>query len=851
MWHYFNRLPHLDRATLQTREAASDSEMIPPEGSLPPDPVDDRPPEDPIDHIVASVSDGRPVDLSDEEFDALETRLGDRARALLDVARIAAFSRALQREDRKAVPRAEAADTLGRWGPFTLLERLGSGTSGEVWRAWDGSLEREVAVKFLLPRPDDESRDSLLAEARALARVRHPGVATVFGIAEHGGRVGMWMELLRGPTLAEVIERKGPLSIRDVSLLARKLCEALDALDHAGILHRDIKPSNIILEAGGRAVLTDFGLGSRRRLLVATSPGDGSGTPLFMAPSLLEGGPATPRTDLYALGVTLRWALTGRPPFEARTLEELKVEARVGPPTPLSHERADAPSLLVRAIERSMDVSADALLYTAASMRRDLGAAAAQAEEREETVVRDRPSVAVLPFLNRSQDPAEDYFSDGLAEELLMVLSKIGGLHVAARTSAFQFKGKNEDLASIGRKLRVATIVEGSVRRSGDRMRVAVRLVQADDGVQLWSESYDRTLEDLFEVQDDIARSVAQELHATLTATPPTDALRRNVEDAVKGRSQDPEAHRLYLEGHYLLLRRNRRDLALALARLREAIARDPRSAVVWAELGHATAEEADQGLAPVDEAYARAREMIQRALDLEPDLSVAHARLARIQVVRDWDWHAAEASFLRALDRDPTNVAAMHGAAVLLQALGRTDEALTLNRRAIDLDPLNMPSLHNLGCVYYEAGRLEEAEAALRNVIATHAAREVTHSVLAQVLEEMGRSEEALEEALREPDPAYRYLALALIHHREGRIAERDQALREMEETCGEGEPVQVAEAHGACELGDAALAWLERASSVRDAALVHIKPSRHFRSIRSDPRFRSVLKTIGMDAS
>jgi serine/threonine-protein kinase len=823
--------------------------MIPPEGS--PAPADDRLPEDSIDHIVASVSDGTPIDWSGEEFDALATRLGDRARALLDVAKIAAFSRALQREDRKASHKAQAADTLGRWGPFTLLERLGSGTSGEVWRAWDGSLEREVAVKFLLPRSDDESRESLLAEARALARVRHPGVATVFGIAEHDGRVGLWMELLRGPTLAEVIERKAPLSVRDVTLLARRLCEALDALDQAGILHRDIKPSNIILETGGRAVLTDFGLGSRRRLFVPISPRDGSGTPLFMAPSLLEGGPATPRTDLYALGVTLRWALTGRPPFEAGTMDDLKAEARRGPSTPLARERTDAPSGLVRAIERAMDASVEALSYTAASMRRDLGTPAAQAEEDATAVVRDRPSVAVLPFLNRSQDPAEDYFSDGLAEELLTVLSQIGGLHVAARTSAFQFKGRNEDLATIGRKLRVGTIVEGSVRRSGNRMRVVVRLVQADDGMLLWSDSYDRALEDLFLVQDDIARSVARELHATLMAAPPTDALRRGVENAVKGRSQDPEAHRLYLEGRYFLLRRTRKDLALALERLRAAVARDARSAIVWSELGHATAEEADQGMAPADEAYARAREMIQRALDLEPDLSVAHARLARIQVARDWDWPAAEASFLRALDRDPANVAALHGAAVLLQALGRTDEALALNRRAIDLDPLNMPSLHNLGCVYYEAGRLEEAETALREVLAMNETRQISRSVLAQVLEEMGRCEEALEEALREPDPAYRYLALALIHHREGRIAERDLALRQMEDACGESEPTQVAEAYGACGMADAALAWLDRASSMRDAALVHVKPSPHFRSIRDDPRFRSILKTIGMDAS
>ncbi|HEU4940373.1 MAG TPA: tetratricopeptide repeat protein, partial [Candidatus Eisenbacteria bacterium] len=241
----------------------------------------------------------------------------------------------------------------------------------------------------------------------------------------------------------------------------------------------------------------------------------------------------------------------------------------------------------------------------------------------------------------------------------------------------------------------------------------------------------------------------------------------------------------------------------------------------------------------------------IQRALDLEPDLSEAYARLARIQVVRDWDWPAAEASFLRAIDRGPGNVSALHGAAVLLQALGRTDEAIALNKRAVDMDPLNAPSIHNLGCVYYEAGRFEEAEAALRQAIAAQDKRQVTHSVLAQVLEEMGRSEEALEEAHRETDPTYQLLALALIHHREGRVKERDEALRQIEAMSGESEPVQVAEAYGSCGMADDAFAWLTRASKVRDAALVHIKPNPHFRSIRSDPRWRALLKTIGMDAS
>ena len=815
------------------------------------------------------MSDDTDMGLSAGEFDALATRFGNRARALLDVARIAAFSRAQQRSASGRAAEEGAPDTLERWGPFTLLERLGSGASGEVWRAWDPSLEREVAVKFLQAgeaAPEGRAPESLHAEARALARVRHPGVAAVYGIAEHDGRPGLWMELLRGPTLAETIERKAPLSVRDVTRLALTMCEALEALDRAGIVHRDIKPANILLEAGGRAVLTDFGLGSRRRLFDAGSPRDGSGTPLFMAPSLLDGEPATPRTDLYALGVTLRWALTGRPPFTARTVEELRAEVRSGPGASLASERADAPPSLVRAIERAMHPSPEADRYTAAAMRRELGAASATGSDvsgglptdaerasSDQVARRYRPSVAVLPFLNRSADASEEYFSDGLADELLTVLSKIEGLHVAARTSSFQFKGKSEDLASIGRKLRVASIVEGSVRRSGDRMRVAVRLVRAEDGVQIWAESYDRGIEDLFEVEDDIARSVAGALRAALLGTKAAedDTLRREVAEAVRGRSRDPEAHRLYLEGRFHLLRRTREDAALAVERLRAAAERDGSSALTWAELGHATAELGDHGLTDGDEAYAQAREMIQRAIQLEPDLPEAHARLARIQLVRDWDWPAAEASFLRALDRAPGSVIAMHGAAVLLQALGRTDDAIALTRRALDIDPLNVPSIHNLGCVYYEAGRLAEAEAALRQALGLHGTRHVTRSVLAQVLAEMGRNEEALAEAREEPQEAYRLLALAVVHHRAGRASERDEALRKLEEVCGVDEPVQVAEAYGACGMADAAFAWLDRAAGSRDAALVHIKPSPHFRSVRSDPRWSTLLKRIGMEAS
>ena len=335
--------------------------------------------EDPIDDLSRSVSEGSPVDWDRAESGARSADDRDSLHALRDLERIADYHRRLQRSPLRdsgsaRVGRAEGSATRSgarpeQWGDLTLLERASAGASGEVWRAWDAWLQREVALKFLVtldgPAPVDTRGSPLLDEARALARVRHPGVVAVHGIAEHDGRVGMWMELLNGRTLASEIERRGSLPPREVAQIGLDLCRALQAVEAAGLVHRDIKPANIVLEASGRVVLTDFGLG-RRRMDADLGGSRSSGTPLFMSPEILAGEAATPRSDLYALGVTLRWALAGRPPFPARTLEDLKQEAAVGPSTSLAVERPDAPTPLTTAIDRAMAPQAEARYGSAA-----------------------------------------------------------------------------------------------------------------------------------------------------------------------------------------------------------------------------------------------------------------------------------------------------------------------------------------------------------------------------------------------------------------------------------------------------------------------------------------------------
>jgi len=310
--------------------------------------------DNPLESLARSVLEGTSIDWDLAETRVADTGQVDGIRAMRDIDQIVRHNRTLQRQPGPAVRPPE------QWGHLTVLERASAGKSGEIWRAWDAWLQREVALKFLL-RTEEQGTDdaALLDEARALARVRHTGVVAVYGIGEHAGRIGMWMELLIGNTLELEIARRGPLPPSEVAQTGLDLCRALEAVVAAGLVHRDIKPANIVRESNGRIVLTDFGLG-RRLVLGDSDPWRSSGTPVFMSPEQLAGESATPRSDLYALGVTLRWALTGRCPFRARTLEDLRVEAAEGPARPLRAERPDAPASLTAAIERAMAPRAEA-----------------------------------------------------------------------------------------------------------------------------------------------------------------------------------------------------------------------------------------------------------------------------------------------------------------------------------------------------------------------------------------------------------------------------------------------------------------------------------------------------------
>jgi TolB-like protein/Tfp pilus assembly protein PilF len=466
-------------------------------------------------------------------------------------------------------------------------------------------------------------------------------------------------------------------------------------------------------------------------------------------------------------------------------------------------------------------------------------------------VSRPAPSIAVLPFVNRSHDLEDEYFSDGLADELLNVLAKIRGLRVAARSSAFTFKGKNATVAEIGRVLNVATVLEGSVRKAANRLRISVQLVKVSDGYHLWSESYDRTLEDIFAVQDDIAQSVVKELRTTLLGEAADATAERAATAAVaaaaKGRATDPEALQLYLQARYVIVRDTREDTTKSIGFFKEALARDPEFAMAWVELGMAYMREADRRWAPVVEGYGRAREAVLRALALEPELAEGHAALGLIQMDHDWDWRGAEASCRRALALAPGSALVLRRAAIVIGSLGHPDEAIELCQRALAQDPLSAVAYGLLAVNLNGSGRLTDAEAAHRKALELAPQRTVTHAQLALNLLAQGRGEEALAEAQQEPEQWARLRSRAIIHHAAGRRAGSEAALQELIAKHQGDSAYQVAEVYAARGEPDLAFAWLERAYEQRDPWLSEIKAEPLFRSLHADPRWGAFLRKMG----
>jgi len=760
-------------------------------------------------------------------------------------------------------------------GTYEILGPLGAGGMGEVYRARDLRLGREVAVK-VLPSEVASSKDRLARferEARTVAGLNHPSIVTLFSVEDEDGIRFLTMELIEGETLTALIPPSG-LPLPRLLELAIPLADALAAAHERGVVHRDLKPGNVMVTRENRVKILDFGLAKfakdrsprsgdpldATREFTESGAGQIVGTIPYMAPEQIRGEAVDVRTDLFALGIILYELTTGRRPFTGGTPSDVSASILRDTPGLLREICPSLPGGFERLVARCLEKNPRDRVQTAGDIGSELRALHRAVEsgvpERSAPAAPSRgnvASIAVLPFVNRSSSTDDEYFSDGLAEELLSVLAKIKGLRVSARSSSFHFKGKDASLAEIGAALKVATVLEGSVRKAGNRVRISVQLVKVPDGYHLWSETYDRTLEDIFAVQDDIAQSVVKELRATLLGrgadSDKSDHAKTEVAKAAKGRGTDPEAHRLYLLARHLITRWTREDVAKGIEYLKEALKMDPQFAMAWVELAGAFLRQAGRGWVPAPEGYERAREAVQRAISLEPDLAEAQSTMGWIRMAYDWDWRGADECCRRALASAPGNAYVLGLAGGLASILGRHQEAIALFRRALELQPLNVAACNNLGQELSASGHFEEAEGAYRKALELSPQSAGARGGLALTLLARGRSEEALAEAMREPERSYRLWALATIYHAVDREPESSAALRELIEIGAQDNAFQIAEVYAFRGEADAAFEWLERAYVQRDTGLAETKANPYLRSLHGDTRWNVFLRKMGLE--
>jgi TolB-like protein/Tfp pilus assembly protein PilF len=467
----------------------------------------------------------------------------------------------------------------------------------------------------------------------------------------------------------------------------------------------------------------------------------------------------------------------------------------------------------------------------------------------------DSPSIAVLPFVNMSRDEENEIFADGLSEELLNVLAKIRGLRVASRTSAFYFKGKDIDIPAVAQKLNVATILEGSVRKSGKRVRITAQLIEVATDSHLWSETYDRELDDIFAVQDDIAQAVVTELRAALlgehTSSAAKAEVKAEVQAAAIGRTDNPQALQLCLQGRFFTERMTEADLARAVDFYKQALALDPEFARAWAGLSRAYWTQAGYGWAPVEEGFRMAREAAERSIAIAPDLADGHVALAHVLQGDDWDWQASWRAFEHALALAPGNADVLRGAGGMAGILGKREESLELLRKAAALDPLSASTLRLLGlrCVIY--GDLDEGVRALHSALDLNPKAGLVNCFMSIARLYQGDARDALEWARREVLPDFQLFSLALCEHTLGHKAESDKALDQLIKDHGHAAAYQVAEAYCWRGENERGFEWLERAYVQRDPGLSHTATDSFFKPLHGDPRWRPFLVKMRLVAA
>jgi serine/threonine-protein kinase len=748
--------------------------------------------------------------------------------------------------------------------PAYRLERsLGVGGMAVVFLAQDTKHGRPVAIKVLRREiAPAVGAARFEREIRVAARLTHPNILPLLDSGDVGGTPYYVMPYVEGESLRARLDRDGPLRLSEALYLTAEIADALNYAHAAGIVHRDIKPENILL-LGAHAVVADFGIARAIRASVddhtVTSAGIILGTPAYMSPEQAAGDDQLDgRSDVYSLGTLVFEMLTGTVPFSAKTTHQLIAKRFIETAPRVATRCAGVPQHVDAAVAAALALEPADRPQTAAAFARLLGdpadvpAAAASGASRAGTstsrftaAIGDpgMPSVAVLPFANLSSDPENEFLSDGITEEIMSALSRLRTLRVAARTSSFAFKGRQEDVRAIAEQLGVATVLDGSVRRMGSRVRVSAQLIDASTGFQLWSDQYDRQLDDVFQIQDDLARAIATALRATLL-----DVRVSAETPAVAG-----PAYEVYLRGRYALNKRTEAELHNAAGYFREATALDPGFALAFAGLGDALLMLGVYGAAPPAEVMPNARASAERALAIDPSLPEAHATLGSVRALFDWDWTGAEDAFRRAVALGPRYPTAFQWDALNhLLPRGRFTEARAKIERARSLDPLAMVVATSVGVVYHLSGDAAGAVRALKHAQELDPGFAMAHYFTGGALRDAGDlpgSAAAFRAAIGLSGGTPEMTAgLAQTLAWQGDVDGAHALQHELMESASRRNvsPCLLAQVHTA--LGDAepALDALDRAADARDAELVFIGVRPAYAPLRGQARFDALRARV-----
>jgi serine/threonine protein kinase/tetratricopeptide (TPR) repeat protein len=790
-----------------------------------------------------------------------------------------------------------------RLGPYEIVSPLGVGGMGEVYRARDTRLGREVAIKVLpADLASDRGRlDRFEKEARLVASLSHPNILALHDFGQADGVLYAVTELLEGDSLRRRLSVE-TLPIRKVIEIGAAVAEGLAAAHGKGIVHRDLKPDNIFLTFDGQVKILDFGLARTVEILSAdartaapttpapTEPGSVMGTVGYMAPEQVRGSAADARSDIFAFGCVLHEMVSGGRAFAAPTAAETMAAILRDSPEPVPQTRriAGLDRILARCLEKSPDErfqSARDLAFAlremsvpsanSASIPRTVSETPRRGLRRSPWLIAGlavaatlagvlmvrtlrphaRPAgagkiqaLAVLPLANLSGDPQQEYFADGMTEELITVLSQIGALRVSSRTSAMRYKGTQKSLPEIARELGVDAVIEGSVLRVGDRVRITAQLIAAATDKHLWASSYDRDLRDVLALQGDVARAIADEIGVRLTSEERTRFART--------RKVAPEAYEAYLKGKFHMTRSTAPDAQKSLEYFQQAAAKQPDYALAYAAIAGAYERLAGSSYTVLSpkEAFPKAKAAAMQALTLDPTLAEAYADLGWASFVFDRDWTTAENQFRRALRLSPSDQALLQNYSLFLARMSRFDEAIREVKRRQELDPLSLGAIVDVGSVLHFARRDGEAIPWFRRAIDMDPTFHRAHWGLGLSLIELKRYDDAIVELRQAADLSSGGVMLGSLGYAYAVANHRAEALEIVQRLEEDSKlryvpPAAVAIVLSGLGEREQAVTWLEKAEEERDPWVTGLKVEPMFDSLRSEPRFLELLHRVGLD--